>query len=150
MSIINQDDPANLSAHGISSQGEIISQPEASPPITPAREWRRNIPVASNPAGSDGVCTSQIGPVPNGQTWFVEWIRVKNNSGSGTGVEIFKNSIDDFHSVDSAVLAGNDNWFSAPGSPGYWLGESEILIFQWVGADQYSIGVVNAQVLVNA
>jgi hypothetical protein len=148
MSIINQDDPANLSAHGISSQGEIITQAESGPPPTPARQWRTNIPIASKIAGSDGICTAQIGPVSNGQTWFVEWIRVKNNSSSPTALEMFKNSIDDFHSIDS-TLAGNDNWFSAPGSPGYWLGESEILIFQWSGASVGAVGVVNAQVLIN-
>ena len=148
MSIINPNDPANLGAHGISNQGEIISQPESGPPATPKRQWRTNIPVASNPAGSDGICTAQIGPVSNGQTWFVEWARVKCASGSPSGIELYKNSIDDFHSVDSSAV-GNDNWFSAPGSPGYWLGESEILIFQWNGVAQGSIGVVNAQVLVN-
>ena len=148
MPVINQNDPANLGAHGISNQGEIISPPESTPPIIPARQWRTNIPKASNIAGSDGICTAQIGPVPNGQTWFVEWVRVKNNSGSTSLIELFKNSIDDFHSVDSSGV-GNDNWFSAPGSPGYWLGESEIMIFQWQNADQGSVGVVNAQVLVN-
>jgi hypothetical protein len=65
-----------------------------------------------------------------------------------TALELFKNSIDDFHSVDS-TLDGNDNWFSAPGSPGYWLGQGEILIFQWQSADVGTVGVVNAQVLVN-
>ena len=148
MSLINQNDPANLAAHGISNKGEIITQPESGPPITPKRQWRTNIPVASTPAGSDGVCSAQIGPVSNGQAWFVEWARVKSNSSSPTTIEIYKNSVDDFHSVDSSGV-GNDNWFSAPGSPGYWLGESEILIFVWTLADQGSIGVVNAQVLIN-
>ena len=148
MSIINQNDPANLGAHGIANQGEILTQAESGPPPTPARQWRTNIPVASNPAGSDGVCTAQIGPASNGQTWFVEWVRIKNNSGSPTTIEIYKNSVDDFHSIDSAGV-GNDNWFSAPGSPGYWLGESEIMIFVWDLADVGAVGVVNAQVLVN-
>ena len=148
MSIINPNDPANLGAHGIANQGEIITQPESGPPPTPARQWRTNIPVASAPADANGVAVAQIGPVSNGQTWFVEWARVKNNSTGLTSLELFKNTIDDFHSVDS-TLNGNDNWFSAPGSPGYWLGQSEILIFQWNSADAGSIGVVNAQVLVN-
>ena len=148
MSVINQNDPANLGAHGISNQGEIISQPESGPPATPKRTWRTNMPVASTPASAGGISTAQIGPVSNGQTWFVEWIRVKDNSTGQTHLELFKNSIDDFHSVDSTAV-GNDNWFSAPGSPGYWLGESEILIFQWDGADPASVGVVNAQVLIN-
>ena len=148
MSLINQNDPANLAAHGISNKGEIITQPESGPPITPKRVWRTNIPVASNPAGSDGVCTAQIGPVSNGQTWFVEFARVKNNSSAQTILELFKNSVDDFHSIDSTI-SGNDDWFSAPGSPGYWLAESEILIFRWGNCDPGSIGVVNAQVLVN-
>ena len=148
MSIINPNDPANLGAHGISNQGEIISQAESGPPATPARQWRTNIPVASNPAGSDGVCTAQIGPVSNSQTWFVEWVRIKHGSNTMTSLELFKNSIDDFHSIDS-TLDGNDNWFSAPGSPGYWLGQGEILIFQWQTADVGTVGVVNAQVLVN-
>ena len=128
--------------------GNIVTTGEQ--PVSPAnpRTWRTNIPVASNPAGSDGICTAQIGPVSNGQTWFVEWARVKCNSGSPTGIELYKNSVDDFHSVDSSTV-GNDNWFSAPGSPGYWLGQSEILIFQWNSADAGSIGVVNVQVLVN-
>ena len=148
MSIINPNDPANLGAHGIANQGEIITQPESGPPPTPARQWRTNIPVASAPADANGVAVAQIGPVSNGQTWFVEWARVKNNSTGLTSLELFKNTIDDFHSVDS-TLNGNDNWFSAPGSPGYWLGQSEILIFQWNSADAGSIGIVNAQVLVN-
>ena len=144
----NQNDPANLTTHGVSSQGEIITSGEQAVAPKSARVWRSNIPVASKIAGSDGICTAQLGPVPNGQTWFVEWVRVKNNSGSTSLIELFKNSIDDFHSVDSSGV-GNDNWFSAPGSPGYWLGESEILIFQWQNADPGSVGVVNAQVLVN-
>ena len=128
--------------------GNIVTTGEQAVAPVSKREWRTNIPVASKPAGSDGICTAQIGPVSNGQTWFVEWARVKNNSTGLTSLELFKNTIDDFHSVDS-TLNGNDNWFSAPGSPGYWLGQSEILIFQWNSADAGSIGVVNAQVLVN-
>jgi hypothetical protein len=147
--IFNPSDPANVTAHGVSSQGEIISPPESAPPITPARQWRTNIPRASNVAGSDGICTAQLGPVPSGQTWFMEWIRIKNNSTSPTALELYKNSIDDFHSLDSSPAAGNDNWFSAPGSTGYWLGESEVLILQWSGASTGAVGVVNAQVLIN-
>ena len=129
-------------------EGHIVTTGEQAVAPVSKREWRTNVPVASKSAGSDGICTAQIGPVSNGQTWFIEWARVKCASSSPSGIELYKNSIDDFHSVDSSTV-GNDNWFSAPGSPGYWLGESEILIFQWNGVAQGSIGVVNAQVLVH-
>jgi len=152
MSIIesNPNDPGNIDVHGISSQGHIITTGEQPVAATSARSWRENIPATSNVAGSDGICTAKIGPVANGQTWFVEWIRVKNSSSGASSAEIYKNDPSiPLNSVDSAPLQGNDNWFSAPGSPGYWLGVGETLIIQWTTADPGSVGSVNTQVLKN-
>jgi len=145
----NPSDPALVTAHGVSNQGQIESPSETTlQSQTPGRSWRVNIPKASNPAGSDGVCQVQIGPVSNGQTWFVEFVRVKNSTAGDTSVEFFKNNVDDLHSIDSSPTAGDDNWFSAPGSPGYWLGEGEVLYIVWNGCDLGAIGIVNSQVKV--
>ena len=145
----NQHDPAAVTAHGVANQGQIESPSEtalASP--TPGRSWRVRVPKASGPADSNGFCQAQIGPVSNGQTWFVEFLRIKNNSATATSVELFANEIGDLYSLDSSPTEGNDNWFSAPGSPGYWLGAGETMLVVWNSADLGSIGSVNAQVKV--
>ena len=146
----NPNEPGNLSVRGVSEQGQIITTGEQPVPSTAARSWRERVPATSNVAKSDGICTAKIGPVPNGQTWFVEWLRVKNTSVGASTVELFANDPSiPLNSVDSAPLQGNDNWFSAPGSPGYWLGVGETLIIQWTTADAGSVGSVNTQVLKN-
>ena len=150
MSYINPNDPANLSSRGVANQGNVQSPAEPTAPAVPARSWRENIPATSNVAGSNGICTAKIGPVANGQTWFVEWIRVKNTSSGASSAEIYKNDPSiPLNSVDSAPLQGNDNWFSAPGSPGYWMGVGESLIIQWTGCNAGAVGSVNSQVLKN-
>jgi hypothetical protein len=150
MAFLNPNDPANLTNRGVSSQGEVESPAEATAPAIPSRQWRENVPATSNVAGSDGICTAQIGPVANGQTWFVEWLRIKNTSTAATSVELFKNDPSlPLNSMDSSPTEGNDNWFSAPGSPGYWLGVGETLIVQWAGCNAGDVGSVNTQVLKN-
>jgi len=127
-------------------EGKISTQDEVNPGSTPTRSWRTHMPVASKPALAAGVCIAQIGPVSNSQTWYIEYARVKCNSTPQTTLELFKNTIDDLHSIDSTAT-GNDN-IETPPTPGIYLGEGEILIFQWTGASIGAVGVVNAQVRV--
>jgi hypothetical protein len=127
-------------------EGKITTEGEQSAGSAPTRSWRTHMPVASKPAGSDGICVAQLGPVSNSQTWYVEYARVKNNSGTPTALELFKNTIDDLHSIDSTAV-GNDN-LETPPTPGIYLAEGEILIFKWTGASLNAVGVVNAQVRV--
>ncbi len=147
----NPADPAGIVAQGVSNQGQISSPSEATLPAPPGRSWRVNVGKASSPADSTGSSQVQIGPVSNGQTWFVEFVRVQNNSTTPTAVEFFKNDVNALNSIDSSpvnAVGGNDNWFSAPGSPGYWLGEGETLIVVWSDGDVGAVGTVNAQVKV--
>jgi len=125
-------------------EGNIVTTGEqASAKVT--RTWRENIPATSNPAGSDGVCIAQIGPVAAGQNWFVEFVRIKHTSVTLLPtLEVFKNGQNDLSSIDSD-LNGQDNFETFP-TPGCWLGEGEILIFVWSGCDSASVGKANSQV----
>lgn len=140
-------DPTSLSPRGVANQGEITSQAEASAPSTPRIDYRTNKPATSNPADVNGVCQAQIGPVSNGQTWFVEWATVQNNSTNATTLAVFKNSVDPGYLVDETT-AGNAN-MEEPPPPGIWLGEGETLFFVWANCNAGDIGRVFAQVRVN-
>src|SRR5271157_1014757 len=133
--------------------GKITTTGERAVGSAPVRSWRTNMPVASNPAGSDGICTAILGPVPSQQVWMVEWSRIKCDSSSPTALEMFKNTIDDLHSIDSIqaniTVSANDNVEYMP-QPGIYLGEGETCIFVWSSASLAAVGKVTSQVKVSS
>jgi hypothetical protein len=152
MIVENPNDPEYIPQHGVSVQGRIETQSEGGVPYAP-KTWRENKVATTQPADASGLCDCQIGPVPSGQQWYVEWARVKHTSTTLTTLELFKNQIDDLHSVDSignAIASNGNNNLESPPTPGIYLGEGEILIFHWTLADMYTVGKVNTQVRISA
>ncbi|NUP79746.1 MAG: hypothetical protein HOV96_19595 [Nonomuraea sp.] len=120
--------------------------PTPNPAVSRWNVWDYVKKTASSLPAVNGSCLAALPPVPDGELWFVDRLRVMCNSTSNTIAYVYANGslADDF--VEDGTLTGNFD--VADNASPLLLLTGEPLTIQWTGASAGAVARLRAQITV--